>query len=62
MAETKTLSRWQCTDEGDGGVMTYRNVTAYLVAVRAWFDAKRRAAMAGEPFNTPEPTLERRPR
>lgn len=41
--------------------MTYRNVTAYLVALRAWHHEKRRAAMRGESFTRPEPTLERQP-
>ncbi|MDR7331726.1 hypothetical protein [Roseateles asaccharophilus] len=35
--------------------MTNAQTTAYLVAVRAWFDAQRRAAMAGKPFNRPMP-------
>lgn len=39
--------------------MTYSNTTAYLVAVRAWYDKQRRAAMAGDQFDAPMPTLPR---
>jgi hypothetical protein len=40
--------------------MYYTNVSAYLIACRAWFDQQRRAAMAGEPFHEPQPQLRRR--
>lgn len=39
--------------------MIYTNVTQYLVAVRAWFDGQRRAAMRGQRFDEPRPELRR---
>lgn len=41
--------------------MTYSNVTAYLVACRAWHQERLRAAMRGELFTRPVPMLERQP-
>lgn len=39
--------------------MTYTNVTQYLIAIRAWFDGRRAAAMQGQRFDEPRPVLRR---
>jgi len=39
--------------------MTYSKTTGYLVALRAWYNQQRRAAMAGEPFDATMPSLTR---
>lgn len=39
--------------------MIYATVSAYLIAMRAWFDCQRRAAMRNEPFHEPTPEYQR---